>query len=57
MSPALPAGTRSVSFFYHMHGSTIGALSVEAQLGGKWRLVWCHAMLGDKACMHVKQYM
>eukprot|EP01047_Picozoa_sp_COSAG01_P018384 COSAG01_NODE_994_length_12252_cov_10.271044_1_plen_1040_part_10 len=31
-SPALPAGTRSMSFWYHMHGQTVGKLSVDAYL-------------------------
>ena len=31
---------KSVSFYYHMHGATMGALSVQAQVGGAWRTVW-----------------
>ena len=31
---------KSVSFYYHMHGATMGALSLQAQVGGSWRTVW-----------------
>ena len=31
---------KSVSFYYHMHGATMGALSLQVQVGGKWRTVW-----------------
>jgi len=45
VSPAL-ASVRSVSFKYHMHGKSMGTLSVEACLtncvssSAKWRLLW-----------------
>ena len=35
-SPKLPAGTSSMSFYYHMYGKDIGSLAVEAKIGGKW---------------------
>ena len=28
---------KSVSFYYHMHGKTMGSLSLDTQLGAKWR--------------------
>ena len=37
---AAAKGKTAVSFYYHMHGATMGALSVEAQVGGKWKTVW-----------------
>ena len=37
---AAAKGKTAVSFYYHMHGATMGALSVEAQVGGTWKAVW-----------------
>ena len=33
-------GPTAVSFYYHMHGKTMGSLSVHAQVGGKWKNLW-----------------
>ena len=38
-SPKLVSGT-NMSFYYHMHGATMGALEVEALVGNSWRTVW-----------------
>ena len=34
------SGLGSVSFYYHMHGATMGVLSVEALVGSSWKSVW-----------------
>jgi hypothetical protein len=39
ISPRLDNG-KSMTFYYHMHGSTMGTLSVEAQASGSWHTVW-----------------
>lgn len=39
-TPALPAGTRSVGFAYHMYGDTMGTLSLEVLNAGNWTTVF-----------------
>jgi hypothetical protein len=41
LSPKLPVGMQSMSFFYHMHGKTMGTMTVEATTNGQtWTPVW-----------------
>ena len=37
---AAAKGKTTLSFYYHMHGATMGSLSVHAQVGGKWKNLW-----------------
>eukprot|EP01047_Picozoa_sp_COSAG01_P042829 COSAG01_NODE_3764_length_5719_cov_9.441815_5_plen_739_part_01 len=42
-SPKLPdisQGRGALSFYFHMYGGTMGVLSVEIFIGGRWRTVW-----------------
>ena len=39
-SPKLKPGMRSVKFYYHMHGKTMGILSLEAKKGNRWYTIW-----------------
>ena len=34
------AGGGSMNFFYHMHGKTMGMLSLEAKKGNRWYTIW-----------------
>lgn len=36
VSPTVKKPIQSVTFYYHMHGNTMGTLSVDAYSGGKW---------------------
>jgi hypothetical protein len=40
ISPPLGPGKTTMSFFYHMHGETMGGLELEAKVGARWRRVW-----------------
>jgi hypothetical protein len=42
ISPKLQPGTKSMTFFYHMHGKTMGTMAVQAQMRGKkkWAVLW-----------------
>jgi len=33
-------GKATLSFYYHMHGKTMGSLRVHAKVGGKWKNLW-----------------
>ena len=39
-SPTLPSGTQSVQFYYHMHGSSMGTLALEAIRKGAQTVLW-----------------
>jgi hypothetical protein len=39
LSPRL-SSVHSMSFYYHMHGTSMGLLSIEASVRGHWRIVW-----------------
>jgi hypothetical protein len=39
VSPRL-SSPRSMSFYYHMHGKSMGSLSCEANVHGQWSTVW-----------------
>jgi hypothetical protein len=41
ISPTYSAGMRSINFWYHMHGRTMGELAVEQSIGRSWPRVWC----------------
>ena len=40
MTHKVLSGYKYVNFYYHMHGSTMGTLRLQAQVSGKWRNVW-----------------
>ena len=33
-------GYKSVTFYYHMHGDTMGTLRLDAYVSGKWKMLW-----------------
>ena len=39
LKPVVGGGS-SMSFYYHMFGDTMGVLSVEARIQGKWSTLW-----------------
>eukprot|EP01052_Picozoa_sp_SAG31_P048871 SAG31_NODE_10431_length_1139_cov_2.435577_1_plen_250_part_10 len=40
VSPKLGSRVRSMTFYYHMYGKTMGILSVEVNVHGRWRTLW-----------------
>jgi hypothetical protein len=54
ISPKLQPGMKSISFFYHMHGKTMGTMTVEATTNGQtWTTLWRktgqqHSIQGDR---------
>ena len=40
LTHSVPAGSGSLSWYYHMYGETMGTLRLEAYTGAGWRTLW-----------------
>ena len=40
LTHAVPAGTTAVSWYFHMHGATMGTLRLEAYTKAGWKSLW-----------------
>ena len=43
LTHAVPAGTTAVSWYFHMHGATMGTLRLEAYTKAGWKRLWSKA--------------
>ena len=40
LTHSVRSGSKSMTFYYHMHGATMGTLRLDAYAGGKWKTLW-----------------